>query len=293
MTFKIPYLTSNLEALKISSTSFISRITYKKKSNLGKILKSSDIPLNREEYLGICVKSFVTKFLFLSIFFTIVLYFTTLSMPYVWGTSGGLVASFFTLMNQLMYPKLYASRKQRDIEKNLLPALEDILIQLNSGIPLFNILMNISIADYGALSREFKKIVNRINVGEPEVVVLEKIGERNPSIFFRRALWQISNGMKSGSDMGIVISDSIKALSQEQLIQVQNYGSTLNPLIVMYMLISVIVPALSVTFLTILSSMMGLDKTVSMMLFIGIFIFNILFQVIFLGMIKSKRPSLF
>lgn len=293
MKFKIPYLSSNVKRLKKTSTFFISKITYKKKSNLGNLLESSGIPLTREDYLGICLKSFVSKFVFLSILFSGILYFTNISMFYIWGISSSLLMSFFTFMNQRMYPKLYLSRKQKEVEKNLLPALEDIMIQLSSGIPLFNILMNVSNADYGALSLEFKKIVNRINAGEPEADVLESIGEKNPSVFFRRALWQISNGMKSGSDMGIVVKDSLKALAQEQMIQVQNYGSTLNPLIVMYMLISVVVPALSVTFLTILSSMMGLERSVIIMIFMGIFLFNMLFQVIFLGLIKSKRPSLF
>jgi pilus assembly protein TadC len=293
MQFKIPFELGNFEKLKKQSAFFISKIKHKKKSNFKKILKATDVPLTREEYLGICLKGFIVRFFTFSIFFTLIFFFLRISIPYIWGILCSSGACFFIFINQMAYPKLYTSRKQKEIERNLLPALEDILIQLNSGIPLFNILVNISVSDYEALSSEFKKAVGKINAGEPEAEVIEKLGENNASIFFRRTLWQISNGMKSGSDMAIVIKDSIKALSQEQMIQVQNYGSSLNPLIVMYMLISVIIPALSVTFLTILSSMLGLDENLSIMLFIGIFVFNILFQIMFLGMIKSRRPSLF
>lgn len=98
--------------------------------------------------------------------------------------------------------------------------------------------------------------------------------------------------MKSGSDLSIVIKDSIKLLSEEQLIQIQNYGNKLNPLIVVYMLIAVIIPALSITFLIIISSMTNLPKNMTILLFIGLFVFVVLVQTMFLGIIKSGRPSL-
>ncbi len=200
--------------------------------------------------------------------------------------------SMFAYFSQRIYPKIYLSRKQRDIEKNLIPALEDMFIQLNSGIPLFDIMTNISDADYGILSEEFKKAVKRINAGEPEAEVLDDLGKRNPSVFFRRTLWQISNSMRAGSDMAIVVKDSIKALNEEQFIQIQTYGSKLNPLIVLYMLIAVIIPALSITFLTILSSMINLPQNMITLLFISLFVFDVLVQIMFLGLIRAKRPSL-
>lgn len=293
MKFHIPFTFLEIEVLKKKSVFFASKVSHKKKSKLGESLESARVNLTREEYLGICRRSFTINFILSFIFSTIILSFVKVDYYYLIGLMFALMFSTFIFIKQKSYPKMFIARKQKEIEKNLLPALEDMSIQLSSGIPLFNILINLSVADYGALSLEFAEAVKDINSGEPEAEVLERLGEKNPSIFFRRALWQISNGMNAGSDMGIVIKDNLKALGQEQMIQIQNYGSTLNPLIVMYMLISIIIPALSVTFLTILSSMLGLGKSVSMLLFFGVLIFNILFQVMFLGIIKSRRPSLF
>src|SRR3989338_10168798 len=107
----------------------------------------------------------------------------------------------------MIYPKIFVNRKKREIESNLIPALQDMLVQLTSGIPLFSILVNISASDYGALSLEFKKIVRKINAGVSEIDVLEETGEKNPSIFFRRTLWQIINGMRAGSDISVVVRD--------------------------------------------------------------------------------------
>ena len=111
--------------------------------------------------------------------------------------------------------------------------MQDILIQLDSGIPLFDTLTNVSAANYGELSAEFKKAVKRIGAGEPEAEVLASISSKSHSVFFRRTLWQLSNGLNAGSDMSMIIKENIKTLNEEQMIQIQNYGNKLNPLIMM------------------------------------------------------------
>jgi len=123
-------------------------------------------------------------------------------------------------------------------------------------------------------------------------VVVEEIGDKNPSIYFRRALWQISNGMRAGSDISIVIKDTIKSLNEEQLIQIQNYGNKLNPMIMFYMLSSVILPALAITFLTVITSLVNVSSQTAQLFFFMLFIFVMFIQVMFLGVIKSIRPSL-
>ena len=292
MKFHIPFTFSNIDKLKNKSRFFSSRLKYKKDSKLGETLKDADIDITREEYLGISMKIFFNTFVFLFVVSTSIFAVLRVQRFYLAGFGLALAFAIFAFFSQRVYPKIYVSRKQRDIEKNLVSALEDILIQLNSGIPLFNILVNISDADYGTLSSEFKKAVQKINAGEPEAMVLDELGKRNPSVFFRRTLWQLSNSMRAGSDMAIVIRDSIKALNEEQLIQIQEYGSRLNPLVVLYMLISVIIPSLSITFLTIIASMINLPGDMIILMFVSLFVFDVLVQVMFLGLIKSKRPSL-
>jgi pilus assembly protein TadC len=292
MRFHIPFTFLRIERLKAKARLFHSFIRHKKDTKLEEHLKNSNIDLSREEYISIIIRSFIYNFVFLFVISTTGLWLARVKLFYLFGPLIGVAFSLFVLFSQRIYPRIYVTRRQKNIEKNLIPALEDILIQLNSGIPLFNVMTNISVADYDELSVEFKKAVRRINVGEEQTEVLEDLGKQNPSVFFRRTLWQISNGMKAGSDMGVVVRDSIKALNEEQLIQIQNYGNKLNPLIMFYMLISVIIPALSVTFLTILSSMLNIEKIMASLLFVTLFIFVVLIQIMFLGLIKSKRPSL-
>ncbi len=292
MKFHIPFTFSDIEVLKRKSKFILPRIKYNKKTKLEENLKNCDVSISREEYLSICLRSFIFIFLILFVIFTTILAFARVSLFYLFGLGLAFLFSCFVFFSQIVYPKVYVSKRQKDIEKNLIPALEDILIQINSGIPLFNVLVNVSSEDYGELSIELKKAVKRINSGQHESQVLDDLGKQNPSIFFRRTLWQISSGMKSGSDLSVVVKESIKALSEEQLIQIQNYGNKLNPLVVFYMLIAVIIPALSITFMTILSSMMNVEKNMTILLFIGLFVFVVLVQIMFIGLIKSRRPSL-
>ncbi|PIN88856.1 hypothetical protein COU60_05540 [Candidatus Pacearchaeota archaeon CG10_big_fil_rev_8_21_14_0_10_34_76] len=292
MKFRIPFTIASEERLKKKSRTFRKFVKPKKNSKLKKYLENSDTKLTREEYISISIKSFITAVVAVFVLSTTLFLILSVNRSFLLGLGLALLIASFVAFVQIAYPKINSVRKQKNIEKNLIPALEDMLVQLNSGIPLFDILINVSYAEYGELSREFKKAVKKINAGLPQVEVLEELGENNPSIFFRRALWQISNGMKAGSNISEVVKDSISALNEEQLLQIQNYGNKLNPLIMFYMLISVIFPALAITFLTILSSLVNLTKTLTILLFISMYIFVIIIQIMFLGVIRSSRPSL-
>jgi archaeal flagellar protein FlaJ len=292
MKFKIPLTTSSLEKQKKTADFIAKRIRIKKKSQLQKNIDFCDIKITREQYLGICIKNFIFNFLFFLLITLSVL--IVIKIPNFLIISFGITAllSSFIFFIQYNYPKIYSKKREKDIERNLMSALEDMLIQLTSGIPLFSIMVNISASDYGELSVEFKKAIRKMHVNIPEEKVLEEMGESNSSIFFKRTLWQISNGMRAGSDMGVVIEDSIDALSGEQMIQLQNYANKLNPIVMFYMLSSVIIPALSVTFLTIIASMINLGNSTTKIIFISLFVFVMFMQIMFLGLIKSMRPNL-
>ncbi len=292
MNFHIPFTISRLEKLKRGPIIIKSTSNRNKYSKLDYYLQNSDIDITKQQYLNICFRSVII--LFVAVFFiisTFVLLFK-LKAAIMLSLLISFVFAGFVFFSQINYPKVYFNRKQKGLERNLMPALEDMLVQLSSGVPLFNIMVNLSVSDYGEMSTEFKKAVRKINAGIPQIEVLEEMGEKNSSSYFKRTIWQISNGMKSGSDISEVIKSSLKLLNEEQVIQIQNYGNKLNPLIMFYMLITIIIPALAVTFMTIISSMIGLDKYVTMMMYAGLFIFTIFIQIMFLGAIRSSRPTL-
>jgi archaeal flagellar protein FlaJ len=252
-------------------------------------LKQAESKLTSIDYLSMCTTSTAIMFAF----------FTFVSLPII--KFGGpifsppliaAVISIFMFMQQVAYPKLVSSRRVIMVERGLLAALQDMHVQLNSGVPLFNAMVNVSQGNYGEVSREFEMVVKEINAGSSQVESLENLAMRNPSILFRRSVWQIVNGMKSGADISGLIKDAINTISDEQLTQIQKYGGQLSPLALFYMLIAVIAPSLGTTFVIVISSFISLGEGTVKAVFYGILIFTIFMQIMFMGIIKSRRPSL-
>ena len=204
----------------------------------------------------------------------------------------GIIVSVLTLAYYLAQPRRIINRRIKYIERNLLYMLRSILVQIRSGVPIFNTIVSIAVGEYGPISKEFKTVVEKVNAGQSVVDSLEELALRNPSIYFRRALWQLVNSLKSGSDVGNNLADVIRSLSKEQLIEIGRYKSILNPLAMMYMMIAVILPSLSITMLIVLSSFPGMESVGNEQTFWSLFGINIVLQFIFLGIIKSKRPNL-
>jgi hypothetical protein len=98
--------------------------------------------------------------------------------------------------------------------------------------------------------------------------------------------------MKSGADMSNVINEIIKLLAEEQILQIQRYGSQLNPLAMFYMLLVVIMPSLGTTFLIILTSFVSMPSILSKAIFWGVYATIFFLQIMFMGVIKSRRPNL-
>lgn len=290
--FRVPFAFSSIEKLKKRSLIFKRFVPHRRDTVLSKSLKNAGVDLTGEEYLAICVGGFVISFLFLFVLSSTLLVMLNVEKALALAFGFAFLFGGFVFFSRVVYPKVYNNRKQRNIERNLIPALQDMLVQLYSGVPLFTIMINISLADYEELSEQFKKAVRAINAGKPQIDVLEELGNDNPSEHFRKALWQISNGMRAGSDISIVIQDTVKSLTEEQYIQIQEYGNKLNPAIMFYMLSSVILPALAITFLTIISSIVGLSGSLTKMIFFGMFVGVVIIQIMFLGVVKSVRPSL-
>ncbi len=293
MNFKIPFSILPSTALKKGSHIFlgVAKRLERGLPFLKQKLKQARIDVTPQDYISRCLLSTVSFFFFMCFFIILIILLLGLKGIFL----AFMISSFlslFVFLQQIVYPILLANRKIKGVEKNILSVLQSILVQLNSGIPLFNIFVNIASSDYGEISLEFKKAVKRINAGTPQVVVLEELANENPSLYFRRAIWQLTNGMKSGSDISNVVKEIISALSEEQITQIQNYGSQLNPLAMFYMLIAVILPSLGITFLIVMSSFISLSEAMTKMIFWGLYGAVAFFQIMFIGLIKSRRPSL-
>lgn len=255
------------------------------------LLKQAKSDFDPEEYMTSILTNTLIIFVVVVIIANLFQIFLQIQAIVIGILTAG-VLSIYIFTNSLLYPRLIVDRRIRNIERNLLSALQDLLAQINAGVPIFNVLVNISNADYGEVSKEFGRAVREINAGKSQVEALSDLGAANPSVFFRRTLWQISNGLTSGANMVSVVKESIKTLAEEQLLQIQEYGSQLSPLSMFYMLIAVIVPILAITFIIILSAFFAASKGAIQASLWGFYCLVVFMQLMFLGIIKSKRPNL-
>ncbi len=179
------------------------------------------------------------------------------------------------------------SRRERRIDKDLLFAGRQLLIEIRGGIPLYDAVSHLT-NDYGEVSLVFREIMDKTNLGVPLDVAMEDVAEETPSKPFKRLILQVVNSIRSGSDIAVALETILDQMSQEQIIEIKAYGQKLNPLGMFYMLFGIIVPSLGVTLMVTLLTFTGVPFT--QILLWGTLLLILLVQYIFLTMIESSRP---
>ncbi|MCK5474223.1 MAG: type II secretion system F family protein [Candidatus Aenigmarchaeota archaeon] len=191
------------------------------------------------------------------------------------------------LYSALYRPKILTLKRARDIDSELPYALRHLLIQIKSGVPLYQALVAVT-QGYGAASKEFEYIIKDINGGKSQTEAIEDSIVSNPSLSYRRSFWQLLNAMKTGTDLQQPLENIVDEILKTQLLSIKKYGQELNPWTLMYMMFAVIMPSLGITFMMILSTFTGTG--IPDIVLVGVLIFLGFFQMMFMNIIKSKRP---
>jgi len=251
-------------------------------------LVEAEIPLKDREYISIAIFSSLYWF---CVLFSILTFFPALAGKNFINISLPLsiLMAIVAFLYINFYPSLIAIKKSKEIERNLLFVVRHLYVQVRSGVSLFDAMVAVSKEDYGIISKEFEKAVKEISTGKEQTAVLEEMALRISHAGFKRILWQIVNSLKSGADISKVLSVIANEISQEQRVRIRKYGSQLSPYALMYLMLTVILPTLGISFLIILSSFSGIQ--VPEAFFLMVWGVVVLFQIMFIGMIKSSRPS--
>jgi flagellar protein FlaJ len=195
------------------------------------------------------------------------------------------IALFFYFMK---LPEAKILQKERDIDRELVFAGRFLVIELESGVPLYNALLNVS-KSYKIIGKAIREITENVDLGATLEEAVEEAIELTPSEDFRKLLWQIMNSLKTGADVASSLNAVVEQVTQEQIIAVREYGRKLNPLAMFYMMIAVIIPSLGVAMLIVLSSFLAFELGVFTLLLLAMGI--ALVQFMFIAMIRSSRPS--
>lgn len=194
----------------------------------------------------------------------------------------------FVFVQSLLYPHVTLGRKMRALNKDMLFALRHLLIQIRSGVPLYNALVSVGEGGYGIISQEFGRTVKEINAGVSQVDALENMAMRNPSIYLRRAIWQIVNALRAGSEVAKVLESLVEQFAAEERVNLGRFGREMGPWALMYLLTTIIFPTMGVAMLLILPTITPIQVS-GMVLYFFVLVFAA-FQYFFIQLIKSKRP---
>ncbi len=193
--------------------------------------------------------------------------------------------AFQTFLN---YPTRKSGGSAKSIERDILFAARDMIISLRSGMPLFNAITSIS-SGYGEASKEFAKIVERVQLGTSLEDAIDQTVSESKSVSFRRIMLQAAVSIRAGADVVGALQSVIDQVSQERIIELRRYGQRLNAIAMFYMLFGIIMPSMGIAVVTILTTFIAIftvNVTVLEFAIVGI----IFLQIVFLKMITSSRP---
>lgn len=202
----------------------------------------------------------------------------------------GLPLFFFIVFNYFMkYPDVNIKKQEREINKEIIFAGRFMIIELDSGISLYNSMINLG-NNYEVVGKYFREIVERVKMGTAIEDAINEGVESVPSASLRKILWQILNSLKTGSNIASSLNGVIEQILKEQQIEVKEYGRKLNPLAMFYMMIAVIVPSLGMTMLVVLATFIGIKLSLTVLLSISLLLGFM--QFMFIAIIKSSRPAI-
>ena len=256
-------------------------------TNIEMDLAQARIKKNVNDHISMSLFKAANLALFMFVMFLVLGFLSKVSSIYVLGFVLTPILFFFSLYSELYQPKVKARIRGRNIDRELPYALRHLLINIRSGVPLYNAFVSIS-EDYGEVSDEMRYILKQINGGKSEIEAIEESVVSSPSYLYRKSFWQILNALRTGTDVEVPLKTSVDNIVKEQIISIKKYGQELNPFTMMYMMIGVIMPSLGITLFMLLSTFVGTGFGKNIFYFIIIFL--VAFQIFFINVVKTKRP---
>ncbi|MFH1211914.1 MAG: type II secretion system F family protein [Candidatus Woesearchaeota archaeon] len=189
----------------------------------------------------------------------------------------------------LGFVRISIVKLNRSIDREIVFAGRFLIIELESGVPMLNAFENLA-KNYRYAGAYFREITDKVMLGTPINDAIKETVDRCASPNLKRMLWQLLNSLNTGSDVSGSLSRIVEQVAREQEIAVREYGRKLNPLAMLYMIVSIIIPSLGTTMLIVLSLFLGLAIPFGMLMIIALFI--VFLQFMFLSVIRNSRPPM-
>lgn len=198
------------------------------------------------------------------------------------------VIYLFMFYYMIKVPDVKIMRKGKEISKEIVFAGRFLVIELQSGVSLYDAMINVS-KNYEIIGGYFKEIVDKVSMGTSMEDAINETIESAPSSNLTKVLWQILNSLRTGADISKSLSNILDQIAREQIIEVKEYGRKLNPLAMFFMVVAIILPSLGITMFIVLTTFISVNIDLAALLAIALVLGFI--QFMFFSMIKSSRPA--
>lgn len=249
---------------------------------LGLKLQQAKMIESPQEYIQ---KTFMSSFL-MSFGLLIIVFLFTEKLIVILFFPVLLVISFLYLVRRV---DLQILKLQKQISQEIVFSGRFLLIEIESGVPMYVAFQNLA-ANYEYVGPFYAEIVEKVDLGTTMEDAINETIILSPDPNLRKMLWQVLNSMKTGSDVGGSLTTVIDQIVREQKIVVQEYGRKLNPIAMFYMMAGIIVPSLGTTMLVVMSSFIGLEIDLAVLLILACVIGFV--QFMFVNVIRSARPPM-
>lgn len=203
-----------------------------------------------------------------------------LLLPFLWFLS-------YTFL--LHTPDIKIHQRKKETDSQALFATRYLLVKLQSGVPLFNAMMDAA-KEGGAAGRFFKEIVEDINMGKPIEAALDEAREFCPSKSFKLMLSQVVNSLKTGVDISDSLKKIVNEIAREHQIEIKSYSRKLNSVVMFYLILACIMPSLGVALFSVIAGFLSIG--VGSFIFTSVLLFLALIQIFFVVIVRSIRPSI-
>ena len=254
---------------------------------------TADIDLDAEQYLVSSILSATVLAGGLFFFAYIPMVYAELApgMEFILAAIPAVIIGLLNFFILIRYPSILSVKRAEIIERDLIYALKELILNISAGLSLFESIKRVSEEKHGIVSKLFEDVVENTNGGMPLDEALESLALKTPSEHMKNALWQTVNAVKAGTSIKEALSGIIDALIREQNRKIRNYIQELNVMTMVYMLFAIAIPTIITTVLVVLTALMGTGVDENIYTFaVAICLFV---QVILVGFIRSRRPLIY
>jgi len=263
------------------SEDFINKIFPKLKENL----RLAQMSTNTIAFVSKCL---ILALVFALNFSVVIFFIVSKQGLYLWTIPA---FAFFFIVFFLMFksiPNLNIAKVRQEIESDIFTPSRMLLTLLEAGNSLISALESVSYTKAKS-SKYFGKIASEIYLGKNVDQAIEDAIKYTPSDSFRMVMEPIKKSLKTGTDIQKNLLATLQELSQNKIVEIEQYEKRLNPLSMFYMIFGTILPAIGIVGVVIIMSVAGIKVEFFPSLFILLILILIL-QLFFVRLFKSTRP---